>query len=56
MSWAMNRYRLSRAVHGIGVNYRRRMGLLTVGIDGGYVKAQGTEQGWSEVIVAAKAS
>jgi hypothetical protein len=30
-------------------------GPLTVGIDGGYVKAQGTEQGWFEVI-AGKAS
>ena len=26
-------------------------GPLTVGIDGGYVKAQGGEQGWFEVIV-----
>ena len=25
-------------------------GPLTVGIDGGYVKAQGGEQGWFEVI------
>ena len=39
-----------RAVHATGGSCPSPDGPLTVGIDGGYVKAQGGEQGWFEVI------
>ena len=40
MSWAMNRYRLSRAVHGIEVNYDAGWA-ADGGANGSYIKAQG---------------